>query len=223
MALKFHCMQFAPRFLLLSLLGLLSACAVAPAIKPTADAASQQLNRAHLQHVAEIQSFSLKGRIGVQTASKGFSGGLQWQHQPPNDDIALYSPLGGQVASVKKTSELITLMDANGNSISANDAETLTQTALGWQLPLTGLADWSLGRPANRPVESSTWDAQGLLTTLSQDGWNIEYKNYSEQNGYQLPAKIILKSEKVNLKLLVEAWLHIESTQSQPDSAGPVQ
>lgn len=220
MALKFYYMQFAPRLLLPALLGLLSACAGAPANKPALDAESQQLNRAHLQHVAEIQNFSLRGRIGVQTSNKGFSGGLQWLHQPPNDDIALYSPLGGQVASVKRTSELITLLDANGNSISANDAETLTQAALGWQLPLTGLADWSLGRPANRPVESSTWDAQGLLTTLHQDGWRIEYQNYAEQYGYQLPAKIILKSEKVNLKLLVETWLHVESTQSQPDSAG---
>lgn len=223
MALKLVCTLFAPRLLLLVLPGLLSACAAAPAVKPAEDAASHQLNRAHLQRVAEIESFSLRGRIGVQTSNKGFSGGLQWQHQPPNDDIALYSPLGGQVASVKKTSELITLLDANGNSITANDAETLTQAALGWQLPLTGLADWSLGRPANRPVESSTWDAQGLLTTLNQDGWSIEYQNYSEQYGYQLPAKIILKSEKVNLKLLVEAWLHVESMQSQPDSAGPFQ
>lgn len=193
----------------LSLTLLLPACASSPSINQTGSSASTTLNQTHLQHIAKIQHFSLQGRIGVQTDGKGFSGGIHWQHQPPNDDIALYSPLGGQVAGIKKTTEQITLEDANGNSISAADAETLTQTTLGWQLPLSGLSDWSLGRPTSSAIQNSTWDAQGLLTTLNQDGWNIEYQNYSEQNGYLLPNKIILKSEKVNLKLFVETWSNI--------------
>jgi len=197
------------------LISLLSACAVGPGVKPTADSATQAMHQAHLQRIAEIRHFTLQGRIGVQTEGKGFSGGLHWNHQAANDDIALYSPLGGQVASIKKSIGQITLEDANGNSMSANDAETLTQTALGWQLPLTGLADWSLGRPSGgSAILDSTWDAQGLLTTLNQDGWKIEYQNYSEQNGYLLPGKIILKSEKVNLKLLIESWLKVESLQN---------
>lgn len=214
-------MRFAHRHFLLILAIILPACVSSPAIKPPADSASQALNKSHLQHIAEIQHFSLKGRIGVQTEGKGFSGGLQWQHQASNDDISLYSPLGGQVASIQKTPEQVTLQDANGNSISASNAEALTQTALGWQLPLTGLADWSLGRPASSPIQNSSWDAQGQLTTLSQDGWNIEYQNYSEQHGYLLPGKIILKSEKVNLKLLVESWINVESNNLQPDTQQP--
>ncbi len=214
-------MRFAHRHFLLILAIILPACVSSPAIKPPADSASQALNKSHLQHIAEIQHFSLKGRIGVQTEGKGFSGGLQWQHQASNDDISLYSPLGGQVVSIQKTPEQVTLQDANGNSISASNAEALTQTALGWQLPLTGLADWSLGRPASSPIQNSSWDAQGQLTTLSQDGWNIEYQNYSEQHGYLLPGKIILKSEKVNLKLLVESWINVESNNLQPDTQQP--
>ena len=203
-------MHLARNFLSFSLAILVTACVSAPITKPATDSATSSLNQAHLQQIAKIQSFALQGRIGVQTNGKGFSGGLHWQHNASNDDIALYSPLGGQVANIKKTSEQITLEDANGNSISANDAETLTQTALGWQLPLAGLADWSLGRPSNSSIQHSTWDAQGFLTTLDQDGWKIEYQNYSEQNGYFLPSKILLKSDQVNLKLLVETWVNIE-------------
>jgi len=205
---------FRRPWLLLGLLSLLQACTGVSSIKPVPSNASQRLNQAHLKHIANIQHFSLKGRIGVQTQGKGFSGGLHWQHDTSDDDIALYSPLGGQVASINKSATQITLIDANGNSFSANDAETLTQSALGWQLPLTGLADWSLGRPAgyttqNSTLHNSTWDELGLLTTLHQDGWKIEYQNYSEQNGYLLPSKIFLKSDKVNLKLLVESWDNI--------------
>ena len=213
-------MKFVRTLFLLSFTLLVSACVSAPAIKPLPDDTSRSLNQAHLKQIATIQQFSLQGRIGVQTNGKGFSGSLHWQHSVPNDNIALYSPLGSQVASIKKTAEQITLEDANGKSTSANDAETLTQTALGWRLPLTGLADWSLGRPANSPIQNSTWDAQGLLTTLNQDGWNIEYQNYSEQHGYLLPGKIILKSDKVNLKLLVETWVNIDPVNVSPGT-GP--
>lgn len=217
-------MQFVRTLFLLGISSIaLSACVSAPGIKPTPDSASQALNQAHLRHIAEIQHFSVQGRIGVQTDGKGFSGGLHWQHHAPNDDIALYSPLGGQVASIIKTPQLVTLLDANGNSITANDAETLTQTALGWQLPLSGLADWSLGRPARSVIQGSTWDAQGLLTTLNQDGWKIEYQNYAEQNGYLLPGKIILKSDKVNLKLLVDSWTNIKPHKDLSDTAKPIQ
>jgi len=170
---------------------------------------SSARNQAHLLRNATIQQFSLQGRIGVQTNSKGFSGGLQWQHSAANDNIALYSPLGGQVAQITKSSDLITLTDANGKQISAANAETLTYNALGWSLPLTGLSDWSLGRPSNSPILAITWDEQGLLTTLNQDGWKIEFSNYTEQNGHWLPGKISLKSDQVNLKLLVENWSNI--------------
>lgn len=195
-------------FTALCMVTLLAACASTPQqVTTSADAFLR--NQAHLQRNAQIQQFSLQGRIGVQTNSKGFSGGLQWQHAIASDNISLYSPLGGQVAQITKSSNQITLTDANGKQLSAANAETLTYNALGWSLPLTGLADWSLGRPSKSPIQASTWDEQGLLTTLNQDGWKIEFSNYIEQNGYWLPGKIFLKSDQVNLKLLVENWNNI--------------
>ena len=195
-------------FIALCMVTLLAACASTPQqVTTSADAFLR--NQAHLQRNAQIQQFSLQGRIGVQTNSKGFSGGLQWQHAIASDNISLYSPLGGQVAQITKSSNQITLTDANGKQLSAANAETLTYNALGWSLPLTGLADWSLGRPSKSPIQASTWDEQGLLTTLNQDGWKIEFSNYIEQNGYWLPGKIFLKSDQVNLKLLVEHWSNI--------------
>ena len=194
----------------LCIIATLVACASTPKQQSTsADAALH--NQAHLQRNAKIQQFSLQGRIGVQTNNKGFSGGIQWQHAIAGDNISLYSPLGGQVAQITQSSNQITLTDANGKQLSAANAEALTYHALGWSLPLAGLADWSLGRPCPSPIQSSTWDEQGLLTTLNQDGWKIEFSNYIEQNGYWLPSKIFLKSDQVNLKLVVESWKNISN------------
>lgn len=200
--------QLIRHFLALSLVSLLAACASTPN-QVTMSADSTIRHKKQLQANAAIQQFSLQGRIGVQTNSKGFSGGLKWHHSITSDNIGLFSPLGSQIAQITKSSDQITLTDANGKTASAADAETLTYNTLGWSLPLTGLADWSLGRPSSAPVQSSTWDEQGLLTTLNQDGWKIEFSNYAEFNGYWLPGKIFLKSDQVNLKLLVENWDNI--------------
>ena len=199
-------MHLARKVLLTILITLVASCASLPNVKPTVNTTSQALYQKHLQSIAGIQRFTLKGRIGVQTDGKGFSGSLNWQHDHANDNIALYSPLGGQVASIDKTADKVVLEDAKGKIISAVDAETLTQNALGWKLPLAGLADWSLGRPNNSTIQANTLDEQGRLSTLKQEGWDIEYQNYIENNGIFLPSKILLKSEKVNLKLLVEKW-----------------
>jgi outer membrane lipoprotein LolB len=189
---------------LLSLMALTQGCVSVPTTKPAENAAALASHQQHLKRIAGIEAFSLKGRIGVQTEGKGFSGGLQWQHALAKDDIALYSPLGGQVANIKKTPDSVTLQDAQGNSVTAADAETLTQNTLGWKLPLTGLADWSLGRPSSSPIDSIAWDNAGQITRLVQDGWDIEYADYVAFEGNQLPNKVYLRSPKVNIKLIVE-------------------
>ncbi|PKO43522.1 MAG: outer membrane lipoprotein LolB [Betaproteobacteria bacterium HGW-Betaproteobacteria-22] len=211
MALHLHICGLHRPYLLLTLgltLGLLNACSTSP-IQSSETLYSQRLNAAHLKHIGGIQQFSLQGRIGVQSNYKGFSGGLFWQHTPIADEINLHSPLGGQVASIAKNPETITLTDASGKQISASNAETLTYQVLGWSLPLDGLQDWALGRPTENSPSASTWDDNGLLTSLSQNGWQIEYQNYADKDGYQLPHKISLKSEQVNLKLIIEKWSNI--------------
>jgi outer membrane lipoprotein LolB len=213
-------MKITRLFLSFSFAVIVTGCSTLPKPEISPNSASLALYQAHMQDIASINQFTIKGRIGVQAEGKGFSGGLTWLHDKMNDDIALYSPLGGQVASIKKTAENVTLEDAKGNSITAADAETLTQSTLGWQLPLAGLADWSLGRPSSSQITASTWNEQGHLSTLKQDGWDIQYQNYAEQNGHFLPSKIVLRNDKVNLKLLVENWTNITNSnthnQSQP-------
>jgi outer membrane lipoprotein LolB len=143
----------------------------------------------------------------VVTQKQGFSGGIDWQHQSITDNIDVYSAVGGKVANIAKTPSQVTLTDQKGRSLSAQDAETLTETTLGFRLPLNGLSDWALGRPSASKIDAANWDETGRLTALKQDGWDIGFENYTENNGVFLPNLIVLKSVKVNLKLLVEKWV----------------
>ncbi len=193
---------------LLFTLSALQACVSVPT-KPIDQSATLAIHQQHLQKIAQIQQFAIQGRIGVQANDKGFSGGIHWQHDAMQDVLALFSPIGGQVANIEKTAEKITLTDAKGNAVSAADAESLTEKTLGWKLPLAGLSDWSLGRPSKSPILESNWDQKGFLTMLKQDGWEIQFELYTQQDGFFLPSKIILRSEKAHLKLLIEHWENV--------------
>lgn len=206
-----HLTKVAHILLVLTTVSAMMAC-TSPAIKPETGAASNSLNTLHLKQLEKINRFTLQGRIGIQTNPKGFSGSLIWQHASNQDEIALYSPLGSQVASIFSTPTQITLLDSSGKSYQAANAETLTRDVLGWTLPLKGLSDWALGRPTTSPIEQSAWNALGQLTLLEQDGWKIEFDNYQQQGDYSLPGKIYLKSTQLNLKLLVERWQLTQSS-----------
>ena len=201
-------------------------CATQPS-SPTSQAPTAQaptniaIHQQHLARLTNLNNYSLKGRLGVVTVKQGFSGSIEWQHQTNKDDqtsldnIDVYSPVGGKLANISKNANGVTMTDQKGNSVKANDAESLTETMLGFRLPLSGLSDWVIGRPTASKIEASSWDAQGRLTKLKQDGWDISYENYfdnyfeshSENNSIFLPNKIVLKSEKVNLKLIIEKWM----------------
>ncbi|HEY0269136.1 MAG TPA: lipoprotein insertase outer membrane protein LolB [Methyloradius sp.] len=178
-----------------------------------------EVNQQHLKSIAGIKHFGIQGRIGVQTDNRGFSGSTRWSHAPDSDSMAIFSPMGSQVATIDASDDGVILI-ADGKTYKANDTETLTQQTLGWRLPMQGLPDWVLGRPnPNNLGSASEWDASGRLTKLSQNGWNIEYSEYVTASGFQLPRKITLRSvdgysaspsqkaaPRIVLKLIVEHW-----------------
>ena len=193
-------------YLTLCLLASLAACSSLPTQTPIATPASLSLHQQHLASLSRIQQFELKGRIGVQADGKGYSASLIWQHNADQDDIRIYSPLGGQLARIQKTADGIRLEDAQGQVSVGKDAESLTQTLLGWRLPLSGLADWALGRPANSAMASLTWDEAGHTLSLNEADWAIAYQEYQANPTAFLPHKLSLKNERVQLKLIVEKW-----------------
>lgn len=160
----------------------------------------------HLAEVSKIVAFAMQGRIAILTEKKGFSGSIHWQHHADGDDIQFFSPLGSQLGALSQRADGVTLTTSKQQTFHANDAETLTQQLLGWSLPMQGLPDWMLGRPHQMETAIMAWGQDGKLTHLSEQGWDIEYPLYMTADGFMLPSKVVLKSEKLDLKLVIEQW-----------------
>jgi outer membrane lipoprotein LolB len=208
MRFPIRCMQYA--WLLVALY--LSGCATTVTQpKPTNTLKPSVLHQQHMENIAQIKDFSLEGRLGVITKPKSFSARLAWQHVTENDNVDIYSPLGSKVANITKTPDQVILTDNKEKVISEKDVETLTENTLGFRLPLSGLSYWALGKPSNDGiVNAMTWDEDGRVKTLQQDGWMIEYNNYVIKDAYALPNKIVLKNDQITIKLIVDKWIELK-------------
>lgn len=151
--------------------------------------------------------FQLEGRVSVKTATESFSGGMTWHHQAADDTLLLSTPLGQGVAELHRNAAGVSLKDAEGRTLVAEDPETLLQRAIGMALPVTGLTWWVTGQPRPQSPYQAEADADGRLAVLMQDDWRIEFARYARQSGHDLPGKLIARrGEELELRLVVDAW-----------------
>jgi len=90
--------------------------------------------------------------------------------------LDLATPLGTTLARVESgpAGAVLRAPGATGmQEARGANAEVLAEELLGWPLPVQGIGDWIVGRPASaRP--SRTRSEDGQVRTIEQDGWTIE-------------------------------------------------
>lgn len=149
--------------------------------------------------------FELNGRIAVSHGSEHSSATVHWTHRGPDDEILLLAPLGQTVARIRQDAAGVEL-ETSGQHYVAQDAEELTQQALGWSLPLDGLRYWVLALPAPDSQADVERDANGQVSILHQDGWVIRYTRYAAPTPDSLPLRLSLQREGLELRLLIDEW-----------------
>lgn len=154
---------------------------------------------------AKDLDFELSGRIAVTYRDEAASGNLAWRHGEFDDELLLSSPLGQGLARIVRAGGEFTLTLQDGREFRAANAESLTEQALGFRLPLAGLADWVRGRPARGPAPEPTlvrMDAEGRPAQIEQGGWKIEYLEYAAR----LPSRLRLSYPGVEMRLAISEW-----------------
>ena len=149
----------------------------------------------------ESVPFAMNGRVSINRQDARHSAGLRWTHRAGSDEILLFAPLGQTVARVYRDNGNA-MLDSDGKHYQADDAETLMQQALGWHLPLDGLHHWVLGLPAAGSEANIERDADGRISLLMQDGWEVRYLRYADT----LPSRMQLNHEDLQVLLLIDEW-----------------
>lgn len=145
--------------------------------------------------------FEFQGRIAVRYRDEASSGNVSWRHRADADEVLLTTPLGQGVARIVRAAGAVTLTTADGKEHRAADAEALTESVLGFRLPLAGLASWVRGVPASG-ASGAQRDAEGRIARFEQSGWAIEYLEYAGR----LPARMKLSYPGIEIRLAIGEW-----------------
>lgn len=155
---------------------------------------------------AVSDNWSFQGRVGIKTADQSLSGNIHWRHSVDTDELLMTSPLGQGVARIERTLQGVTLEVPNQASRHSHDAESLTHEVLGYGLPVSGLAWWVQAQPApSRAFEVVARDESGRIAQLKQDGWVIDYLQYSADWPVR-PRKLVVGRDGLEIRLVADDW-----------------
>ncbi|QWE08518.1 lipoprotein insertase outer membrane protein LolB [Polynucleobacter ibericus] len=128
----------------------------------------------------QVAKGSWDGRFAVKVTglteaqNQGGSGGFTLTQEALKDVLEIRNPMGGSIAKITVMPGEATL-ESDGKVVTAVDADTLVQNALGLPLPARGLSNWLRGEVRPGGEASIDRNAQGQVKKISQDGWDLAY------------------------------------------------
>nr|WP_298147022.1 lipoprotein insertase outer membrane protein LolB [uncultured Pseudomonas sp.] len=190
----------------LTLLSLLAGCAGLSSRESLQGQGDQAHWQTHKQQVAALDAWQISGKVGIRAPKDSGSGTLFWLQRQDYYDIRLSGPLGRGAARLTGRPGAILLEVANQGRYQAESPEQLLQQQLGLNLPVSHLLWWIRGLPAPGSKSTLTLDSDSHLAQLAQDGWQVEYLRYTEQDGYWLPERLKLQGHDLQVTLVIKDW-----------------
>ncbi len=180
------------------LCGLLAACATSRP-PPSPPGAVWEQRVAELQKAAVWQ---LDGRAAVAIGTQGWQASLNWRQNDEASEVHLAGPFGVGALVLKRTAQGLSV-----NGAPPSDAVMAQlRERLGFDLPLDHLRYWVLGVPDPSEAFELTRNDQDRASTLSQDGWNLDFDRYMAFQGDLLPAHIVVSREGARVRIVVDKW-----------------
>ena len=204
----------------LILVASLAACASQPKIISS----SQELpisewrsDRQYFSKVAETlldtPFWRYTAKIGLRSNSIKESANVVWQMSDQSNNVRLFGPLGMGAVKLEFDQYGVQLSDNEGVVHQGKNAQELLTDIIGWPLPIDALSRWLFLQPDLTQPFQYRLNGYGQLDAIRQFGWQINYREYREYNGRQLPRKLAAekyfhstKLGAVSVKLITKDW-----------------
>jgi len=202
----------------------LSGCVSTPSIPPVGDPAAVWEKR--VEDLSNIDAWEVKGKLAVKTHKRGGQANMLWKRDGEDHNINLYGPLGGGRVVLSRDRDGATLRDNKKRTYHATTAEELLYRVAGWQVPFKAMRYWVLGVPNPGQESEQSVDDWGRLQNLKQAGWEVEFTEYREFEGRELPRKFHMKalpgqqpivedefkeSDQVRVRVIINRWRFLSS------------
>lgn len=188
----------------------------APSPRP-AEAQLQQLWQQHESALLPIQHWELRARLAVRADDQGGQATLVWRRDGLRHGIRLSGPLGRGLLQLTQDENGAQLQDAEQRILRASSAEELLFRYSGWRLPVENLNYWVRGLPMPGVTMERELDDNGRLKVLLQEGWEVQYEEYTQVEGRILPRRLRLTNPHkatgqpaMEVRLVIERWAQLQ-------------
>ncbi|MEO1036151.1 MAG: lipoprotein insertase outer membrane protein LolB [Pseudomonadota bacterium] len=163
--------------------------------------------------LAEYDRWEVRGRVAIRTADDGFSAALNWRQSGERIDARLHGPLGRGTVLLEGDPEQLTLRHSDGVVEVMDDPEQSIRWRYGWTVPFDSFRYWVLGI-GDPALDGDLEIAEnGLLKSLEQGRWRVDYRDYQRVGAAELPRKLIAVSDDVRLTIVLKDWhIPLEAT-----------
>lgn len=187
---------------------MLAACSSAQKIDPEVSFDRKpQLWLEHQIVINGINSWNINGRLGVKNEKESGTATLLWEQAFASYELRVLAPLGQGTYILKGSRDGVVMQGPKDEFKMAQTAEQLLYEELGWKVHLRGLRYWVRGIPEPHMIYSDlVLDEQGRLMNMKQSGFDITVLRYGLHNGISLPEKLTIKSDFIQLKLVIKNW-----------------
>ena len=191
-------------FWLLLLVPVLNACTGVAVKEPGVANKPAYQQRAGLLNA--VEAWGLVGKISLDDGDQGGSGKLRWDVKQGHSELDFHGAMGRGAWHLQTGPQGASLKMADGTEQSASDVNELIENYVGWPVPLNALHWWVRGLAAPGAVENEEIGPDGLLLSLAQFGWNVNFTRYGSRAGLQLPVRLNATRDDYRVKLAISRW-----------------
>jgi len=148
------------------------------------------------------ENWVLQGKIGLQSPEASGSASVYWQQQGNVYHIRLFGPLGMGAVMINGNPKQVLLTTHDGKTHEATSAEQLLKENMGWQLPVSNMRYWVRAQASPHAPAEEHYDAAHHLMALKQQGWDIQYFSYKNQQ----PALMQFTHDKIKVRMVIDTF-----------------
>ncbi len=150
-------------------------------------------------------SIDVSGKLGIRTASEGFSASLRYQQFDAAFRIEMWGLLGQGRTLIEGDARRIGITNSRGELVASGEPERVMREQLGWSLPLAVLRYWVAGQPdPEQPVAAGGGDADSRY--FAQQGWAVSAKRLALVDGEMLPGLLVLQRGSITARIALRDW-----------------
>ena len=156
--------------------------------------------------LSQLNHWQLEARVAIQTPEDNVTASLDWQNNKGDFDFHMSGAFGVTLAHLIQDKQQASLDIPDHETMFHSNAQTLLESALGWDFPIESLAYWVKGLPSGTTGEMITRDELGRISKIELGYWQINITKYRKFQGFDLPKMIKAQHPNMSLKVVTKKW-----------------